>query len=159
MNRFGCTTAVRTSVGSARSPLTGIRVLELTIAIQGPACCQIMADMGADVVKVEPIAGEANRGAAGKPGTDSAGKSTMPLLEELSKEGLGTNCTVAPGQTSTEANLMAGGVKLARDIGRRLPTAADKLRAGCWQMPGSCWHFAPSYWQQFVSTGCCSKEK
>ena len=43
-------------------PLQGIRVVELGFWVAGPAAAGIMADWGADVIKVEPPTGDPMRG-------------------------------------------------------------------------------------------------
>lgn len=45
----------------SHGPLTGIRVVDMTVAIQGPHAGAFLADMGADVVKIERPGGELNR--------------------------------------------------------------------------------------------------
>lgn len=42
-------------------PLHGIKILELTSVVLGPWACQILADMGAEVIKVEAPRGDSNR--------------------------------------------------------------------------------------------------
>lgn len=42
-------------------PLTGVRVIEFCAVAAGPFCAMLLADMGADVTKIEPPAGDALR--------------------------------------------------------------------------------------------------
>jgi crotonobetainyl-CoA:carnitine CoA-transferase CaiB-like acyl-CoA transferase len=42
-------------------PLAGIKVVEFTHMVMGPTCGMVLADMGAEVIKVEPIDGDRTR--------------------------------------------------------------------------------------------------
>jgi len=46
---------------NAPQPLAALRVIELTHMVMGPTCGMVLADLGAEVIKVEPIEGEATR--------------------------------------------------------------------------------------------------
>jgi len=42
-------------------PLSGLRVIEFTHMVMGPTCGMVLADLGAEVIKVEPLAGDSTR--------------------------------------------------------------------------------------------------
>jgi crotonobetainyl-CoA:carnitine CoA-transferase CaiB-like acyl-CoA transferase len=46
-------------------PFSGLRVIEFTHMVMGPTCGMLLADLGAEVIKVEPLAGDSTRKLAG----------------------------------------------------------------------------------------------
>ncbi len=49
------------STAKPNLPLAGLRVVEFTHMVMGPTCGMVLADMGAEVIKVEPIEGDRTR--------------------------------------------------------------------------------------------------
>ncbi|MCB1691650.1 MAG: CoA transferase [Pseudomonadales bacterium] len=54
-------------------PLDGITVVEMTVAVQGPAAALYLRDMGAEVIKVEPPLGDPSRYGRGRQNETPAG--------------------------------------------------------------------------------------
>ncbi len=65
-------------------PLAGLRVVEFTHMVMGPTCGMVLADMGAEVVKVEPTGGDRTRHLLG------AGTGFFPLFNR-NKKSIGIN--------------------------------------------------------------------
>jgi len=60
-------------------PLAGLRVVEFTHMVMGPTCGIVLADMGAEVIKVEPIDGDRTRRLLG------AGAGFFPMFNRNKK--------------------------------------------------------------------------
>ena len=95
-------------------PLAGLRVIDLSTVLAGPYATMLLADLGADVVKVEPPEGDATRG-WGPPwvGDEAAGTRTAAYYLAVNRNKRSVRLDVRQG---------AGA-----DILRRLLTDADVL--------------------------------
>jgi crotonobetainyl-CoA:carnitine CoA-transferase CaiB-like acyl-CoA transferase len=56
-------------VDNGTGALAGVRVIDLASVVMGPYAAQLLGDMGADVIKVEPPAGDLTRIRSGRPGS------------------------------------------------------------------------------------------
>lgn len=65
--------------GTPPQPLKGVRVVEFTHMVMGPTCGMLLADMGAEVIKVEPAEGEGTRRLLG------AGAGFFPMFNRNKK--------------------------------------------------------------------------
>ena len=64
---------------SRKLPLEGLRVVEFTHMVMGPTCGMVLADLGAEVIKVEPIEGDRTRHLLG------AGAGFFPMFNRNKK--------------------------------------------------------------------------
>jgi crotonobetainyl-CoA:carnitine CoA-transferase CaiB-like acyl-CoA transferase len=68
-----------TNAAALPQPLQGLRVVEFTHMVMGPTCGMVLADMGAEVIKVEPIDGDRTRRLLG------AGAGFFPMFNRNKK--------------------------------------------------------------------------
>jgi crotonobetainyl-CoA:carnitine CoA-transferase CaiB-like acyl-CoA transferase len=109
-----------------RGPLAGIRVIDLSTVLAGPYATMILADLGADVVKVEPPDGDATRG-WGPPwvGDEAAGTRTAAyyLAVNRNKRSVRLDLRTAAG-ADVLRRLLAGGDVLVENF---RPGSLDRL--------------------------------
>lgn len=60
-------------------PFDGIRIVDMTSVVVGPMVTQVLADYGADVVKIEPLGGDLVRGLAGRGRTEGMSSKYLHL--------------------------------------------------------------------------------
>lgn len=98
-------------------PLSGIRVLDFTHAIAGPTATMTLAQLGADVIKVEPP----KKGDDFRHYTEHAGLPGMPV----------PFAAVNAGKRSLALNLKdPRGVEIARDLAAKADVVVENFRPG-----------------------------
>ena len=83
------------AIGRQRA-LEGIRVLDITQFLAGPFCTMILADLGADVIKIEPPGGDSTRQMPGAVATDSPSFNAV----NRGKRGIVLNLKTPPGSAA-----------------------------------------------------------
>ena len=79
MSRPAEAASARAPAGAAPQPLAGVRVVEFSHMVMGPTCGMVLGDLGAEVIKVEPIGGENTRRLVG------AGTGFFPMFNRNKK--------------------------------------------------------------------------
>jgi formyl-CoA transferase len=103
--------------------LDGVRVIDMSQYEAGPSCTQLLAWLGADVIKIEPLAGEANRfGLTDAPGLDSWGF----LFFNANKRSVALNIKHARGRAILD-DLLRGADVLVENFG---PGTMERLGLG-----------------------------
>jgi crotonobetainyl-CoA:carnitine CoA-transferase CaiB-like acyl-CoA transferase len=82
-----------TTVGTGGAPLAGVNVLEVANMIAAPSMAALMADLGATVVKVEPLTGDILRNSV----IDGTGPDPYFELDNRGKQGISVDLSHAEG--------------------------------------------------------------
>ena len=77
-------------------PLTGLKVIDLSHVMAGPACAMLLADMGADVIKVEKLPGGEDARRMVPP--TISGESAAFLIMNRNKRGIALNLKTEAGR-------------------------------------------------------------
>ena len=93
--------------------LEGLRVLDVASFIAGPVATTVMADFGADVIKIEPPAGEPYRHRTSGPGVPESPYNYRYIVDNRTKRGLGR--VVATSTASSEQSARYPSNKAARE--------------------------------------------
>ena len=83
-------------MSGVRGPLTGLKVIELAHVMAGPVCGLMLADMGADVIKVERVPDGDDCRKFRPP--ESGGESVAFMTMNRNKRGIAVNLKLAAGQ-------------------------------------------------------------
>ncbi len=116
------------------APLSGLRVLDLSRVLAGPFAARMLADLGADVVKIEPPEGDITRGwgairhgLSGYFTQQNAGKRTVCIDLEV-----------------------AGGGEIVRRLAQRADVLIENFRAGVLERHGLAWEHLHALNQRLV---------
>ena len=88
-----------------KGPLAGIKVVELAQIMAGPTCGMLLADMGADVIKVEKLPGGDDTRSYTEPAV--AGEPAAFMMLNRNKRGIAVNLKT-PGGLEVVKRLLAG---------------------------------------------------
>lgn len=105
------------------APLANIRILDLSRILAGPWCTQVLADLGAEVIKVE------------RPGTgDDTRAWGPPFLERIDGGGTGDSayfCATNRGKKSVTLDIAsAEGAQIARELARTCDVFVENYKVG-----------------------------